>query len=106
MDCGPLNRFTVLTENGPLLVHNCENVTQAVARDVLFDLILKVEKMHRKGWPGRLVLHVHDEVVLEAPKKQADQVLADVLGLMSVAPKWAPGLQVKGAGKIMERYGK
>lgn len=83
-----------------------ENITQAVARDVLFDLMMKIEKMSRKGWPGKLVLHVHDEVVLEAPKKQADQVLADVLGLMAQAPKWAPGLQVKGEGKIMERYGK
>lgn len=83
-----------------------ENVTQAIARDVLFDLIMKVEKKHKKGWPGRLVLHVHDEVVLEVHKKHADQVLADTLGLMAIPPDWAPGLQVKGAGKIMERYGK
>ena len=83
-----------------------ENITQAVARDVLFDLMMKLQKKHDKGWPGRLVLHVHDEVVLEVKEKHAEQVLADTLGLMSVAPKWAPGLQVKGAGKIMDRYGK
>lgn len=83
-----------------------ENVTQAVARDVLFDLIMKVEAKTAAGWPGRIVLHVHDEVVLEVPEKQAEQVLADTLGLMAVPPDWAPTLAVAGAGSIMERYGK
>lgn len=106
LNCGPLNRFTVLTERGPMLVHNCENITQAVARDVLFALNQKIEKRTKKGWPGRLVLHVHDEVVLEVPKKQADQVLADVKGWMGESPKWAPGLILKGEGDIMDRYRK
>jgi len=83
-----------------------ENVTQAVARDVLFDLIMKIEVKTAVGWPGRIVLHVHDEVVLEVPEKHADQVLADTLGLMAVPPDWAPDLPVQGAGGIMERYGK
>lgn len=83
-----------------------ENVTQAVARDVLFDLMHRIERKIDKGYPAKPVLHVHDEVVLEVPKKQADQVLADVLGMMSKPPKWAPTLPVKGAGAVMERYGK
>lgn len=83
-----------------------ENVTQAVARDVLFDLIMKIEAKTAAGYPARCVLHVHDEVVLEVPEKHADQVLADTLGLMAVPPDWAPGLPVQGAGGIMERYGK
>jgi DNA polymerase len=83
-----------------------ENVTQAVARDVLFDVMDKIETMTAKGWPGRLVLHVHDEVVLEVPKRQADQVLADTIGLMAEPPEWGKFLVVKGEGKIMERYGK
>lgn len=83
-----------------------ENVTQAVARDVLFDLIMRIEAKTAAGWPGRTVLHVHDEVVLEVPVKHADQVLADTIGLMSEAPKWGQFLVVKGEGNIMERYGK
>lgn len=83
-----------------------ENITQAVARDVLFDLIMKIEEKSAAGWPGRVVLHVHDEVVLEVPEKHAEQVLADTLGLMGTPPGWAPGLAVKGEGSIMERYGK
>lgn len=83
-----------------------ENVTQAVARDVLFDLLAKIEEQTALGWPARTVLHVHDEVVLEVPEKHAEQVLADTIGMMSVAPEWGKFLVVKGEGNIMERYGK
>lgn len=84
-----------------------ENITQAVARDVLFDVIGKIEDLTASGWPGRLVLHVHDEVVLEVHKTQAQQVLDDTIGLMGIAPDWGKDfLVVKGEGKIMERYGK
>lgn len=83
-----------------------ENINQAIARDVLFDVIMKIEAMSAQGWPGRLVLHVHDEVVLEVPEKAAEQVLADTTGLMETPPDWAPGLAVKGEGQIAERYKK
>lgn len=81
-----------------------ENITQAIARDVLFDLIMRIES--DKSAPDRIVLHVHDEVVLEVPERHAEQRLEDVLGMMSVAPEWATGLLVKGEGKIMDRYKK
>lgn len=106
LNAGPLRRFTVLTRQGPMLVHNCENITQAVARDVLFDLILKLERMTSRNYPARTVMHVHDEVVLEVPVIHAEQVLADTVGLMGTAPKWAKTLPLRGEGKIMERYGK
>jgi DNA polymerase len=80
-----------------------ENITQAIARDVLFWVMLQIEAAKM---PGRLVLHVHDEVVLEVPEKHAEQVLADTKGLMAQTPSWAPGLVLKGAGDIMERYKK
>lgn len=83
-----------------------ENVTQAVARDVLFDLLMKIEEKTAAGWPAKAVLHVHDEVVLEVPAKHAEQVLADTIGMMSEPPSWGKFLVVKGEGAIMERYGK
>jgi DNA polymerase len=83
-----------------------ENVTQAVARDVLFDLLMRIEAEVAKGWPARPVLHVHDEVVLEVPAKHAEQVLADTIGMMSIPPSWGDFLVIKGEGAIMERYGK
>lgn len=83
-----------------------ENVTQAVARDVLFDLLMKIQDLTNRGWPARAVLHVHDEVVLEVPVKHAEQVLADTIGLMGTPPSWGDFLVVRGEGSIMERYGK
>jgi DNA polymerase bacteriophage-type len=83
-----------------------ENVTQAVARDVLFDLIMKIERQTAAKYPARLVLHVHDEVVLEVPERHAEQVLADTIGLMATPPSWGDFLIVKGEGKILDRYGK
>ena len=83
-----------------------ENVTQAVARDVLFDLLMRIEAKTAAGWPARTVLHVHDEVVLEVPERAAEQVLADTIGLMAQAPSWGQFLVVKGEGQIMPRYGK
>lgn len=88
--------------SGPLT----NNATQGMARDVMVELMQRIEAKAAKGWPARLVLHVHDEVVLEAPVKHADQVLADTLGMMETPPSWAPDLPVRGAGEIMERYGK
>ena len=82
------------------------NATQGASRDVMFDLIMSIQRLGDSGWPGKAVIHVHDEVVLEVKEKHADQVLADTLGLMETPPEWLPNLAIKGAGKIMERYGK
>lgn len=97
-----VGHFRTDTHGGKLT----ENVTQAVARDILFDLLMRIEEQTALGWPAKTVLHVHDEVVLEVPKKHAEQVLADTIGMMSVAPDWGKFFVVKGEGKIMERYGK
>jgi DNA polymerase len=83
-----------------------ENLTQAAARDVLFDLIMRVEAMTANGWPGQIVLHVHDEIVVETPEPGAQQIFDDVLGEMQTPPSWGSDLPVAGAGSIMERYGK
>lgn len=99
---GGIGHTRIDTHGGSLT----ENITQAVARDVLFDLIMKIEALTAKGWPARLVLHVHDEVVLEVKPKHVDQVNADLAGLMSTAPDWAPGLLVKGEGAVMTHYRK
>ena len=83
-----------------------ENINQAFARDVLQDLLMKFEAKSAQGWPAHVVLHVHDEAVLETDERYAKGILKDALDLMSIPPDWAPGLAVKGAGAIMKRYGK
>ena len=70
-----------------------ENITQAVARDCLAEAI---ERLEAAGY--RLVFHVHDEVVIEAPTEQAD--LEDVVRIMSIPPAWAPDLPLKADGWV------
>lgn len=61
-----------------------ENVTQAVARDILADALTRV--MRTDG--ARVVFHVHDEIVVEETPG-AKNTLTE---LMSQAPAWAEGL--------------
>jgi DNA polymerase len=69
----------------------CENITQAVANDVLRHALRQLDNV---------VLHVHDEIVLEDGDPD---LLARV---MCTSPPWAAGLPLKAEVKQMTRYGK
>ena len=72
-----------------------ENVTQAVARDILAEAILR---LHENGVP--VVGHVHDEVLTEDPD------FPRVQEIMVAPPSWAVGLPIDGAGFVTGRYKK
>lgn len=72
-----------------------ENVTQAVARDLLAAALVKLEA---EGF--RTVAHVHDEVVVES--SDVDRINA----ILCDSPAWAKGLPVGAAGFTTERYRK
>jgi len=74
-----------------------ENVTQAVANDLLRHALRRL---------SNVVLHVHDEVVVECPEADAERVAAEVERVMCEAPEWAAGLPLAAEVKIMKRYGK
>ena len=78
-----------------------ENVTQAVARDVLAQGILRCEE------EGDLpvVLHVHDEVVSEVDEHD-DTALARHAACLTNMPAWADGLPLAVAGFETKRYRK
>jgi len=95
LNAGPRHRFTILGDAGPLIVHNC---TQAVARDCLAEVMMKIRDM--------TVGHVHDEVILEVPEERAQEVLDKVIDLMGKEIKWAKGLPLKGDGYITPYYKK
>jgi DNA polymerase len=76
-----------------------ENVTQAVARDLLSEALLRLEE---KNIPT--IMHVHDEVVVEVPKGTV--TLSEVENVMAVVPAWARGLPLASAGWCGERYRK
>jgi len=75
-----------------------ENITQAVARDLLAASMFRAE-VH--GFP--IVLHVHDEIVSEADPGQDVKEFEHV---MSQTPEWAAGLPMKVEAFKTERYGK
>jgi DNA polymerase len=97
---------------GPIKTYGAklaENVTQAVARDIMVAAMMRVENY--LGSHLKPVLTVHDEVVFEGPPLDTGD--PNVFGLfdkakdcMEVAPQWASGLPIACAGKMMPRYGK
>lgn len=77
-----------------------ENVTQAVARDVLATAMPHIQKA---GY--QIVLTVHDEIIAEAD--DTDEFNVDELSaLMATNPTWAAGLPLAAAGFETYRYKK
>jgi len=76
-----------------------ENVTQAVARDLLAEAVIRLEE---QGYP--VVMHIHDEVVTEVQKDFGS--LYEVKNVMSKIPSWAQGLPISAEGWTGERFRK
>jgi len=67
-----------------------ENIVQAIARDCLAVTLARVEALGLQT-----VFHVHDEVVIDAPRSIS---VDDICELMAEPIGWAPGLILRGAG--------
>ena len=76
-----------------------ENITQAVARDLLAFAMLNLEAA---GYP--IVFHVHDESVMEVPIGQGS--VEEACAIMGQAPDWANGLPLRADGYECEFYRK
>lgn len=79
-----------------------ENVVQAIARDCLADALLKLEK-HPEY---QVVMHVHDEVVVEVPDDDPEKHLEIISDIMGEALPWAPGLLLRADGFTSPYYKK
>jgi len=73
-----------------------ENIVQAIARDCL---AVTLNRVADAGY--RTVMHVHDEVIIDAPMNAS---VDDVCALMAEPIEWAPGLILKGAGFENDYY--
>lgn len=78
-----------------------ENITQAVARDCLAEALVRLDST---GYP--VVMHVHDEAVVEVPDDEPDTALHEVYELMKKTPAWATGLPIAVEGWRGRRYRK
>jgi DNA polymerase len=79
----------------------CENITQAVANDLLRHALRQLDA---EGLG--VVLHVHDEIVLEVPEADAERAAARLVEIMCQPPAWAKGLPLNAEVATMVRYGK
>jgi hypothetical protein len=76
-----------------------ENIVQAVARCVMTDGMLRIQKR----FP--CVLTVHDEVAVIVPEEQAEEAYAWMLEQMTQEPKYLPGIPLAADGGFAKRYG-
>ena len=93
---GTAAAFTTQTTWGGKLV---ENLTQAIARDVLAEAMLTLDMMGYK-----ITGHIHDEVIIEAPKNTTD--IKEIEGIMSTEIDWAKGLPLDAEGFVADYYRK
>jgi len=73
----------------------CENITQATANDLLRHTLRQLDDV---------VLHVHDEVVLETDRPE--EMAVRLKEVMCTPPEWAKGLPLDAEVAIMSVYGK
>ncbi len=110
-----------------------ENLVQATARDVFAEHLLAIHR-YLSGVPqasslpcrtagvspaqssdlspptsapiGRIVFHVHDEVIVEVPASIAEQAREQILAIMSTTPDWLSGCPVEAEATINHHYTK
>jgi DNA polymerase len=76
-----------------------ENLTQAGCRDLMAEALVAAEAAGLCP-----VLHVHDEVVCDAPR--GEETYAELKRIMTTLPEWAEGFPVGAAGHWGKRYRK
>lgn len=74
-----------------------ENITQATARDLL---VFAMKRLRKEGFS--IVMHVHDEIVLEVPKGISS--VEEICSIMAENPPWARELPLKADGYECDFY--
>ena len=77
-----------------------ENVIQALARIVITDSMLRLDKTHD------VALTVHDEIIITGTNINADATMENIISDMCIAPCWAPDLPLAAEGGYAKEYSK
>ena len=75
-----------------------ENIVQATARDILAEAMMRL-----KNAGFDIVMHIHDEAVIEAAPETS---LDDICRVMGQTPTWADGLLLRADGYVCDFYRK
>lgn len=92
---GATKKWEKIESYGPKFV---ENIVQAIARDILCFAMQELDKAGH-----RIVMHVHDEVVIEEPLEAR---LEEITELMGKTPPWANALLLRADGYECKFYKK
>ena len=76
-----------------------ENLCQAVARCIIGEQMIEVEKRYR------VVLTVHDAIACVVPVEQAEEAQAYIEQCMRTSPLWAAGLPLNCESGMAQNYG-
>jgi DNA polymerase len=94
--------YSYKTRMGPTRIYGgkvVENVTQALARLIIGEQMLRISKKYR------VVLTVHDSIVCCVPDQEAEACKAYVEQCMRWVPAWAEGLPVDCEAGVGKNYG-
>ena len=90
---GPTKKWERLESYGPKF---CENITQAIARDLL---VYAMQTLRNCAVVG----HVHDELIIEADQRMSLKAVCEQMGR---TPPWAKGLLLRADGYECDFYKK
>jgi DNA polymerase len=79
-----------------------ENRVQRIARELLCHFTVECQPLERFGY--RLLWTSHDEIVAEAPEREAAHLLQAMLEIMSTSPGWAADLPLAADGQVADHY--
>ena len=94
--------YTYQTRMGPSKIYGgkvAENLCQAVARCIIGEQIIQIEKRYR------LLLTVHDAIACVVPEDEAHEARAYIEECMRTPPAWAQGLPLDCESGMARNYG-
>lgn len=105
LNCGERNRFVVMGESGPFIVHNC----QAACRDIAAEKVVNLrKKFFDRGFTrddAHIVMTVHDEIIVCCKDELAEDVFDIMQDVMTHSAGWYASLPLAVDGSIAQRYG-